>query len=163
MRRPAKFVALGGMLSALALVIMCLGSIVPVATFVCPALAMITGQITVRLCGKRIGWCWYGTVAILSLLLSFDKESATVFVFLGYYPIIKSWFERYKFAWIGKCIYFNVSVAVMYFLLLRLFGLAELSGEYAELSRIGVAILLVLGNVTFYLLDIILTRCSKKK
>lgn len=150
-------------MSALALVVMCLGTIIPIATFVCPALAMIAGQITVRLCGKRIGWCWYGAVAILSLLFSFDKESATVFVFLGYYPIVKSVFDRLKFGWIGKLIYFNVSITVMYLILLNLFGMADISNEYAELGRIGVVILLVLGNVTFYLLDTVLTRFTKKK
>ena len=163
MRRAAKTVALGGMMSAVAVVVMCLGSIVPIATFICPALAMIVGQITVRLCGRRIGWCWYGAVAILSLLMSFDKEAAVTFAFLGYYPMIKSWFDRFKLGWIGKLIYFNLSIAVMYFFLLQLFGMADLSKEYAELGKLGILFMLVLGNVTFYLLDIVLTRFSKKK
>ena len=163
MRRTAKMVALGGMLSAVAVVIMCLGSVIPIATFVCPAFAMIAGQLTVRLCGRRIGWCWYGVVAILSLLMSFDKEAAMTFVFLGYYPMIKSWFDRYRFGWIGKYAYFNISVVAMYFLLLQLFGMAELAQEYSELGRVGIVIMLILGNVTFFMLDIILTRFSKRK
>ena len=163
MRRTAKMVALGGMLSAVAVVIMCLGSVIPIATFVCPAFAMISGQLTVRLCGRRIGWCWYGVVAILSLLMSFDKESAMTFVFLGYYPMIKSWFDRYRFGWIGKYAYFNITVVAMYYLLLQLFGMAELSQEYSELGKVGVVIMLVLGNITFFMLDIILTRFSKRK
>ena len=163
MRRTAKMVALGGMLSAVAVVIMCLGSVIPIATFVCPAFAMIAGQLTVRLCGRRIGWCWYGVVAILSLLMSFDKEAAMTFVFLGYYPMIKSWFDRYRFGWIGKYAYFNISVVAMYYLLLQLFGMAELAQEYSELGKAGVGIMLVLGNITFFMLDIILTRFSKRK
>ena len=163
MRRTAKTVALGGMLSAVAVVIMCLGSVIPIATFVCPAFAMIAGQLTVRLCGRRIGWCWYGVVAILSLLMSFDKEAAMTFVFLGYYPMIKSWFDRYRFGWIGKYAYFNISVVAMYYLLLQLFGMAELAQEYSELGKVGVGIMLLLGNITFFMLDIILTRFSKRK
>ena len=163
MRRTAKMVALGGMLSAVAVVIMCLGSVIPIATFVCPAFAMIAGQITVRLCGRRIGWCWYGVVAILSLLMTFDKEAAMTFVFLGYYPMIKSWFDRYRFGWIGKYTYFNISVVAMYYLLLQLFGMAELAQEYSELGKVGVGIMLLLGNITFFMLDIILTRFSKRK
>lgn len=163
MRRAAKTVALGGMMSALAVVIMCLGSIIPIATFVCPALAMIAGQLTVRLCGRRIGWCWYGVVAILSLLMSFDKEAAMTFVFIGYYPMIKAWLDRCKFGWAGKLLYFNISIVAMYFLLLQLFGMADLAKEYAELGRLGVVIMLILGNITFFLLDIILTRFSKRK
>ena len=39
-RSPAFAVALGGMLAALAVVIMCLGGLIPVATFVCPMLCL---------------------------------------------------------------------------------------------------------------------------
>ena len=163
MRKSAKTIALGGMMSAVAMVVMCLGSVIPVATFVCPALAMIAGQLTVRLCGRRIGWCWYGAVAILSLLLSFDKEAAMTFVFLGYYPIVKSWFDQYKLGLIGKAAYFNISVMAMYYLLLQLFGMADLADEYAELGKLGIVVLLILGNITFFLLDIILSRFSKSK
>ena len=163
MRKTAKTVALGGMMSAVAVVIMCMGTIVPIATFVCPALAMIAGQITVRLCGRRIGWCWYGVVVILSLLMSFDKEAAVTFAFLGYYPMIKFWFDRNKLGWVGKLAYFNLSIVVMYLLLLQLFGMADLAEEYAELGKLGIIFMLVLGNVTFYLLDIVLTRLSKRK
>ncbi len=163
MRIKAKHIALGGMMSALAVVIMCLGSIIPIATFVCPAFAMIAGQITLRLCGRRIGWCWYGVVSILSLLMSFDKEAALTFVFLGYYPMIKYRFARCKFGFVWKIVYFNVSIAVMYFLLLHLFGMTELANEYTELGRIGIAIMLIMGNITFFLLDVILTRFSKRK
>ena len=113
MRKTAQAVALGGMMSALAVVIMCLGTIVPIATFICPAFAMITGQITVYFCGRKFGWCWYVVVTILSLLLSFDKEAAVTFTFLGYYPMIKFWFDRYKLGWIGKLVYFNFSNILM--------------------------------------------------
>ena len=85
------------------------------------------------------------------------------FVFLGYYPMIKSWFDRYRFGWIGKYAYFNISVVARYYLLLQLFGMAELAQEYSELGKAGVGIMLVLGNITFFMLDIILTRFSKRK
>lgn len=163
MRIKAKHIALGGMMSALAVVIMCLGSMIPIATFVCPAIAMIAGQVTLRLCGRRIGWCWYGVVAILSLLMSFDKEAALTFVFLGYYPMIKYRFARCKFGFVWKIVYFNVSIAIMYFLLLHLFDMTELANEYTELGRIGIAIMLIMGNITFFLLDVTLTRFSKRK
>jgi hypothetical protein len=163
MRKTAQAVALGGMMSALAVVIMCLGTIVPIATFICPAFAMITGQITVCFCGRKFGWCWYGVVTILSLLLSFDKEAAVTFTFLGYYPMIKFWFDRYRIGWIGKLVYFNFSIAIMYFLLLQLLGMADLAGEYAELGKVGILMMLIMGNITFFMLDIILSRFSDRK
>ena len=41
MRKNARNVALGGMMAALAIVIMCMGGLIPVATFVCPMLCML--------------------------------------------------------------------------------------------------------------------------
>lgn len=158
-----KEVALGGILSAVTVVIMCLGGIIPLATFICPMLAILTGQVTVRACSRKIGWCWYGVVAILSLLLSPDKESAVTFTFLGYYPMVKALFDRYKFGWVGKFVFFNISVALMYFLLLQLLGMSELANEYAQLGRLGIAVMLILGNATFFLLDRLLTIFSKRK
>ena len=85
---PAAKISLGGMLAALALVIMNLVGLIPVATFVCPMLCMMILTLVVRFCGKRIGWAWYGAVSILSILLAPDKEAAAIFIFLGYYPIL---------------------------------------------------------------------------
>ena len=77
--------------------------------------------------------------------------------------MIKYRFARYKFGFVWKIVYFNVSIAIMYFLLLHLFGMTELANEYTELGRIGIAIMLIMGNITFILLDVILSRFSKRK
>ena len=81
-KTPAARIALGGMLAAVALVIMCLGGLIPLATFICPMLATLTGFLAFRFCGKKIAWCWYFAVAVLSLLMSPDKEAAMIFLFL---------------------------------------------------------------------------------
>ena len=82
-------------MAALAVVIMSLGTLIPVATFVCPVLCMLILQLVLKLCGSRIAWAWYGAVAILSLLMAPDKEAAAVFLFLGYYPVVKPRMDSY--------------------------------------------------------------------
>ena len=79
-RNGAKSVALGGVMAALAVVIMCMGGIIPLATYVCPMLCAVLLAAVLRLTGRRIGWAWYGAVSLLSLLLGPDKEAAAVFV-----------------------------------------------------------------------------------
>jgi hypothetical protein len=108
-------------------------------------------------CGKRIGWAWYGVVAILSALLSADKEAAAVFAFLGYYPIIKPKLDKLRFGMVWKLLLFNTAVAVMYWLLLAVFGMTELLAEYREMGTVLLGVALVLGNVTFWLIDRILS------
>ena len=148
----ASAIALGGVMAALAVVFLCL-TVIPVATFICPALCMLLLQIVARQCGKRIGWAWYGAVAILGLLLAPDKEAAAVFVFLGYYPLLKPFFDRWKFRWLWKGLYFNSAIAVLYTLLLKILGMDQLAQDYAQLGMALTAVMLILANVTFFLLD----------
>lgn len=162
-KTAASQMALGGMLAALAVVIMSFGGMIPSATFVCPMLCCLILQMVRKLCGDRIGWAWYGAVALLSLLMGPDKEAAAVFVFLGYYPILKPKFDRSRFKWLWKLLYFNIVILAMYWLLIHLFGMAELAKEWAELGYIMTGIMLVLGNVTFILLDYVLGKRFRRR
>lgn len=150
---PASVIALGGVMAALAVVIMSLGGLIPIATYVSPMLCAVLLQIVMQSCGVRIAWAWYGAVAILAVLLSPDKEAAAVYVFLGYYPILKPRMDGLHLPWLWKGLLFNSCVGVMYFLLLKIFGMAELSAEFSEMGYVMLAVLLIMGNVTFFLLD----------
>lgn len=153
-----RAMALGGMMAALAVVVMCLGGLIPFATFVCPMICMMILQLVAGLCGNRLGWTWYVAVALLSLLMGPDKEGAAVFAFLGYYPLLKPNMDKLPLRWLWKGLSFNTVILVMYFVLIHLFGMAELASEFRELGTILLVVTLVLGNVTFFLLDKILGR-----
>ena len=159
----AKIIALGGVLAAVALVILCLGGLIPVATYVCPMLCAIVQYIVYRCCGKRIAWTWYVAVALLALLMGPDKEAALVFVMLGYYPMVKPVLEKNRLSLLWKLLLFNGAVLILYGLLLKLLGLDAVVAETEELGVIGLAILLILGNVVFFLLDRVLTMLQKKR
>ena len=159
----ASAIALGGVMAALAVVFLCL-TVIPVATFVSPALCMLLLRIVARQCGRRIGWAWYGAVAILGVLLAPDKEAAAVFVFLGYYPLLKPVFDRWKPSWLWKGLYFNAAIAVLYTLLLKVFGMDQLAQDYAELGIALTAVMMVLANITFFMLDRLLgMRLGRKR
>lgn len=160
MRNGAGNVALGGVLAALALVIMCLGTMIPIATFVCPMLCAVLLMVVLRRAGRRVAWAWYGAVAILSLLLAPDKEAGAVFVFFGYYPIVKPWLDRRKLSLLWKLALFNVSIFAMYGLLIWLLGLDQIVSEFQELGTVLTVVTLVLGNVTLFMLDVLLGRVS---
>ena len=157
-KTPASAVALGGVLAALAVVIMCLGTLIPIATYVCPAICMLLVQMVTKLCGKRMGWAWYGAVSILSALMAPDKEAAGVFLLLGYYPIVKPWMDGKKGKWLWKLLFFNASIAVLYWILLHLLGLEQVVEDYSGAGLALSITLVALGNLTFFLLDILLSR-----
>ena len=152
-RTPASSIALGGVMAALAVVIMCLGGLIPMSTFLCPMACMMLLLTVKGRIGDRNAWAWYGAVAILSLLMGPDKEAAAFFAFLGYYPIIKPRLDRLKCRWLWKLLYFNTAILTMYWLLLNLFGMAELMEEFREMGVILTVVTLIMGNVTFLLLD----------
>ena len=162
-RTPAANVALGGVMAALAMVVMSMGTLIPVATYVCPMLCAVLLQMVLKICGQRIAWAWYGAVAILSLLLAPDKEAATVFAFLGYYPIVKPKLDRLKGKRLWKTLLFNVSTLVMYWLLMHIFGLDQIASDFEEMGAVMTVIMLILGNVTFFLLDRLLGMGPKRK
>ena len=158
MRSKAYPIALGGMLAAVAVVLMSIGTIIPVATYAAPVLCMLVCRVVLKLCGSRIAWAWYGAVAVLSLLLAPDKEAAAVFLVLGYYPILKPKMDSLKGKWLWKLLYFNGSILALYWVLLKVIGMEQLLSDFEGMGIAMTAVLLVLGNVTFFLLDNLLTR-----
>lgn len=157
-RTPAAGIALGGVLAALAVVIMSMGTLIPVATYVCPMLCAMLLEMVLRICGSRIAWAWYGAVTLLSMLMAPDKEAAAVFLALGYYPIVKPKLDRLKGKWLWKGLLFNAVILITYWLLMHLFGFHRLAAEFSEMGMAMTAVMLLLGNVTFFLLDKLLGR-----
>ena len=155
---PASAVALGGVLAALAVVIMSISGIIPILTYVSPMLCAVMLQTVMLSCGSRIAWAWYGAVAILAALLSADKEAAATFIFLGYYPLVKPKFDRMHLKNVWKILFFNGSTFLMYFILLHLLGMAALREEFVQTGAVMLIVLLVMGNITFILLDRLLQR-----
>lgn len=162
-RTPAYAIALGGSLAALAVTIMSLGTLIPIATYVCPVLCMVVLNILAMICGERIGWAWYGAVALLSTLLAPDKEAAAMFVFLGYYPLIKPKLDKTRLKWLWKILFFNVTILMAYWFLMHLLGMAAIAEEFREMGAVLTAAMLILGNLTFFLLDKLLSRDFRRK
>lgn len=152
--------ALCGMTAAVAVLILSLGSLVPLATFVCPVLAMLCLLPALCRYGAGTALLPYGAAAILGLLLCPDKEVALLFAFLGWYPCARARLASLP-RWlrpIVKCAVFTVSILAMYALILHVFRLEAVSAEFAAYTRALKTALLLLGNATFLLLDQSLSR-----
>ena len=161
-RNEIRKIALGGLLAAAAVTIMCLGGLIPVATYVCPMLCCLTQFVVLRFCGKRIGWTWFAVVSILSLLLGPDKEAAMVFLAIGCYPLIKPLLDKSKLRLILKLLFFNASVLAAYAVMAWLFGMWDVIAENMEFGLAGLIVILALGNLTFFLLDRLLVIMDRK-
>ena len=156
----SRQIALGGMLTAVAVVIMNLGSIIPINTYICPVLCILITRPVLERCGKRIAWCYYLATAILSLMLAPDREAALVYVFLGYYPMIRPAIEKLGvLAKPIKLLLFTLAGAASYGILLLVMGAPAAMGEGWLLTAITV----VLWDAMFLMTDRILSAPIKSR
>ena len=152
--------ALGGMMTAVAVVIMCLGSLIPVNTYLCPVLCILITRPVIAYCGRRIGWCYYIATAVLGLMLAPDREAALVYAFLGYYPMIRPFFEKLGvFSWYAKLLLFTLAGAASYGMLLVVMGAGAAMTEGWLLTAVTV----LLWDVLFLLVDHLLGVSMKKR
>ena len=156
----SREIALCGMMNALAVVIMNLGGIVPMATFCTPILAMIVLLPVLEEYGAKLGWCAWVTVSILSLLQVADRETAFVYVFFGWYPMVRPAINKLptKLGRLGvKLIICNAVIALLYGAVLRVMGL---TADLLEGTKLMNYALLALGNISFLMMDLVLGRMT---
>ena len=161
-RDQSRRIALCGVLSALAVVLLSLGAI-PLATFCCPLLAMLCMVPPVEIYGGRFALIFYAAVSILSLLLAPDKEVALLFVFLGYYPALRPRLNRTIHSrllrFLAKMLLFVVSLTIMYTLAIKVFGMTYIAEEYAGVQGLLAASILA-GCLLWFIFDLVLDKFS---
>ncbi len=152
--------ALGGMMTAVSVVIMSLGSLIPVNTYICPVLCILVNRTVLERCGGRVGWCYYLAVAGLSFLLAPDREAALVYAFLGYYPMVRPWFQRLgPLGPAAKLVFFTLAGAASYGVLLFVMGADAAMTEGWRMTAVTV----FLWDVLFLLVDRMLDAPWKKR
>ena len=154
--KKSRKMALTGMLCALAVVIMMLGGVIPLATFCCPALAGLMMIPVFVECGEKLSWCAYAAIAALSLILCPDKEAALLLAFIGYYPILRWRLDQLRSSLlrvVAKLGVFNLAVLAMYALSILVLQMDQILREYQEMGLALTIACLLVGNVTLLLYD----------
>ena len=154
--KQSKKIALAGMMCALAVVIMSMGGMIPLATFCCPVLASLALIPVFVEYGKKAGLGAWIAISALSLMLCPDKEAALLMAFLGHYPVIKWQLEKIRKAplrLLAKLGIFNFCVAAMYLSAIFLLRMDRLMQEYLEAGMALTIATLVLGNITMIVYD----------
>ena len=153
MRQQSRKVALCGVLCGLAVVVLLLGGLFSLAVYCAPLLAMAVLLPVLEEYGPGTAGAAYGAVAILALLLVPDRETALVYVFFGWYPILRPRIAALPslpvrlVCRLGVC---GLSMFLLYGVTIRLLGLTavteELGGGWltAALAAMGCAVFLLL-------------------
>ncbi|MCQ2418929.1 MAG: hypothetical protein MJ085_03995 [Clostridia bacterium] len=161
-RSKAGVIARCGLLGALAIVIMLMAGMIPAATFCCPVLVLFLMIPVISECGGKWAIVWYAAVCVLSFVLTFANPEATlIYLFLGYYPLLRKYINRLPFLPIRlatKLLLFNAAIAAAYSILLFVLKLPELISDLAETGKWMLLSGIAVANVCFFLTDYVLGR-----
>ena len=157
-----KRVAVSGMLVALGVIILYMGSLIEVLDISMAAIASLLCIITVIEYGKLYAVLVFGATALAAMLLLPEKFTPSLYALLiGYYPILKEIIERIGkksgkrafsiVRWAIKIVFFNAALLAVALVAIYVLVLPE-SEEWMQLT------LLLLGNAAFILYDVALTR-----
>lgn len=141
----------------MAIVVMMCTGIFPFLTYGLPAISGFLLCIIVIEINVKWALLSYLSIAILGLFLVPDKESALLFLmFLGYYPVVKSIIEsklKKVMQYIVKCVLFNISMVISYFLVTSVLNISVLTESFEEYESVFLLVMLLMGNVIFFIYD----------
>ena len=161
MKKVSFQIALGGIISALCIILMFSVGLFPVLVYVFPMISSLLIFALAYECGNKTAIVSYVSVSLLSLILSPDKESALLFLsFFGYYPILSTYINKLRSAllkWIIRFAVFNTSICISYLILTKVFVAVPLD----EFGKWTVPILLIFGNITLVFFEFALRNVSR--
>lgn len=141
------------LLSALGVGFLYLGSLLPTLQLVVLAVAGFLSAVAVMMYSPLWAGAVYAVTAVLALLILPEKSYALYYAaFFGYYPILKSFFEKIrdrKLSWLSKLGAYTAAFLLWFFL-----GAGLFLGEAVILRWY---ILWPLGAVAFIIYDICLS------
>lgn len=159
-RKIGYVVALCGIMSGLALVVMFVFGFVPTFEYITPALAGLLIYVIKENLGVKYGLVSYIAVGLLCLLITSNYEVAMMFIFLlGYYPILREYFQKIKLRLLRglvKFAVFSLTSLSCYALLIYIFGMTQLLDEMNEFGRYGALFIFALSLFAFVAYDIFL-------
>ena len=159
-----KRVAVSGMMVALGVIILYMGSLIEVLDISMAAIASILCIIAVIEYGKLYAVMVFGATALLAILVLPEKFTPALYALLiGYYPIVKELIERIGkksifsqrgfsvLRWAIKLVFFNCALLVFALVAKYILVLPE-SAEWMQITMFALA------NAVFVVYDIALTR-----
>lgn len=160
MRESSK-AALGGIVAALAIVVMLVTYISPLLVYTAPPFAGILLIIIIEEINYKWAVSTYAAISTLSLLFIADKEAAVFFVmFFGYFPILRKYLEEKiknkTLLYVVKLLIFNTALMSAVYICSFVFHI-----DYSEFSSSGEAMMIlfaVMMNIVFIVYDFLLAK-----
>lgn len=141
-------------MSALGTGFMIVGGYLGIMTFAAPVLASLCLIPVKHELRSVFAWLTFIATGILSLILSPDKEAAFFYIFTGYYPIVKPFFDKIPSKLLrsaAKLALFMLAIGSMYLLLIFVLRLDQVINDFNELGK-AVELIFIIGLVLVMML-----------
>ena len=156
MQPKTRQLALCSLFCALAVVLLSMGGVIPFALFCAPILASLLLIPVMAECSPRYAWTWFFATALLALMVAPEKETVSLFCFLGYYPLLQPKLQALPsrlLRVVTKLLFVSLAVAADYALLLFVFQLQSVVEEFKATGTALLLLTLLMGLVLFFLYD----------
>jgi len=153
-------ISLGGIISAVCLMLMFFTSLLPMLDYTIPAFAGFLMVVMIVETSPKWAVTTYVVVSTLCFIVTPNYEATMLFVlFMGYYPILKFYLDRLEnkvLSWTIKYVVFNVAVVIFFLVFQYVFTSVDLLEGMEMFGRFAIPILWLMGNIMFLLYDIVL-------
>jgi hypothetical protein len=158
-------ISLGGVITAVCLLLMFLTAVLPMLSMALPLYAGILIYVVLDECGVPFAVLTYAAVSILSFFLTPNIEASVYFaVFFGLYPILKFVFEKLRsktLCLILKLSAFNLIIITAFLAAVNLFGITDLLSDFEDFGEAMMPLVLISVNIMFLLYDYTLSIVLK--
>lgn len=160
--RRSKKLALSGMMSALGVVFISVGALVPTLDMTASALSsLIVALVYVEIGAPYVHLVWICTSLLSFIFFPGSTVWLVYFLVFGFYPILKAYIERAPraFWFLLKLIYSNITFLLLFYLSELVFGLPLITEE----SLFGISgtplliIAIIIMNIAFTAYDMLIT------
>jgi hypothetical protein len=159
--KKTKKITVSAMMAALASVFM-ITSYFPYLTYAIPAIAGLFIMVIVIEVDTRWAAVGYVVSALITFLMAEPEAKMLYIMFFGYYPIVKSVFERVKsriLEYLLKFAVFNLAVILCYTVVSTVFGISlENMDDFGKYTGL---VLLAAGNIVFPIYDTCVSRMAQ--
>jgi hypothetical protein len=155
-------VALGGLFTALSVLLMLVGGFIGVATYLAPVMAGVIVEAVRVNCSRSVATIHWLATGLLALILCTDKELAAFYLFLlGWYPLVRPTIAKLPkvLGFVVRFVIFNADVILLVWILFWVLygGIPRETGSAAAvLNAVG----LVMGNIIFFMYDFVLANAE---
>ncbi len=154
-------VALGGICSAVCLLMMFCSGFLPMLDYTIPTFAGFLMVVMIVEADKRWAIATYAAVSLLCIFITPNYEASLLFIlFMGYYPILKFDLDRKKNKLLiraVKFIIYNIAIVIYYNLFKHLLTNVDMLEGLEMFGKYAIAVLWALAQVCFILYDYALT------